>query len=438
MVLGNITARVSQRPEIPSLARAVFAPLQLPMASPSIVFLAAMLAMLFRPPGIGSIALDRIAFAVLIPVVLLRALILQRSLWVVGPVTWPLLGLLILALSGLLTQPYDPQNWSVFAAKWFVPFVLYHVAGLVFVDRPSLRKFEIFCWIVLSYLTVIALLFLFDLKSWIVPRFIVDEGLGIHSDRARGPFLQAVANGMALVVLALLALDSYRRRRLPRMLALGLALMVPLAIFATKTRAVWLAFAGSVLVLSIFSPSRRVRLTSLVVTVAAAIGGVAVLSVSAAGNSYSERLEESSPVKFRMSMYQAGWDMVTEKPMVGWPAADIQQELEKRISDFHQEEFYFHNTYLEIAVAYGVVGLGLYLWLVIALFRLGRRTASPQFLPEGPDFLDGGFRFLWPVLLGVYFLNACFVVMNYQFVNGLLFTLAGMLTAQNRLQVQEL
>jgi len=33
-------------------------------------------------------------------------------------------------------------------------------------------------------------------------------------------------------------------------------------------------------------------------------------------------------------------------------------------------------------------------------------------------------------LLGVYWVNAFVVVMNYQFVNGLLFTLAGMLAAQ--------
>jgi hypothetical protein len=47
-------------------------------------------------------------------------------------------------------------------------------------------------------------------------------------------------------------------------------------------------------------------------------------------------------------------------------------------------------------------------------------------------FLDEQFRALWPLLLGVYLLNASFVVMNYQFVNGFLFTLAGLLVAQNR------
>ena len=61
-------------------------------------------------------------------------------------------------------------------------------------------------------------------------------------------------------------------------------------------------------------------------------------------------------------------------------------------------------------------------------------------MPENPatvyfpdtDFTDDGFRKIWPILLGVYLMNASFVVMNYQFVNGLLFTLAGMLAAQNR------
>jgi hypothetical protein len=36
------------------------------------------------------------------------------------------------------------------------------------------------------------------------------------------------------------------------------------------------------------------------------------------------------------------------------------------------------------------------------------------------------------VLLAVYWVNATVVVMNYQFVNGLLFTMAGMLAAQQR------
>jgi len=40
--------------------------------------------------------------------------------------------------------------------------------------------------------------------------------------------------------------------------------------------------------------------------------------------------------------------------------------------------------------------------------------------------------------VAVYLLNGSFVVMNYQFVNGLLFTIAGILAAQNRRAVDQL
>ena len=123
--------------------------------------------------------------------------------------------------------------------------------------------------------------------------------------------------------------------------------------------------------------------------------------------------------------------MFLEKPLAGWGATDMQTELSKRISDFHQEQFFFHNTYLEIVVQYGLVGLLLYLWIVLDLFKLGRgrRRRVPA---ANSSFLDQEFRSLWPLLLGVYLLNGSFVVMNYQFVNGFLFTVARLLAAQNR------
>src|SRR6266571_5490622 len=115
-----------------------------------------------------------------------------------GNVTWPMLGLVALTLSCVLAQPYEPQNWSLFAAKWLVPFVLFHLAGLVFDDVTSLKRFETFALITLAYLSFTAIMSLAGIGSLIFPRYILDEGLGIHADRARGPLLQAVANGVTL------------------------------------------------------------------------------------------------------------------------------------------------------------------------------------------------------------------------------------------------
>ena len=408
-----------------------FRPLHALMASPSLLFLGTLTIMLFRPPDVQFYSLDRIALLLLILVVLLRALALRQPLWVAGPVTWPMLGLLLLGLWGVLSQPYEPDNWSLFAAKWVVPFALYHLAGFVFEDAASLRKFETFALVVLGYLSVIAILFLCDAKSFIFPRYILDEGLGIHVDRARGPFLQAVANGVTLNVLGLIALDSFRRRRLRGVLAFLFFLALPLAVLATKTRAVWIAFAGSIMALLLVSSSLRIKRACLCLVLAGGVGLLLTVSLGEVSSSLGDRVQERGPVEFRMGMYRAGWEMFREKPLLGWGAKPVQGELAKRISDFHPPVYLFHNTYLEIAVEHGSLGLALYAWMFFDLSRLGRKGARAD-VPPDDGFLDAQFREIWPVLVVVYLVNASFVVMNYQFVNGLLFTLAGMLASQNR------
>src|SRR5258705_5248318 len=188
--MGHIARRLPAV-ELPQWAAlTALRPLHALMAAPSLVFLATLTMMLFRPPGVDLYWIDRIAFLLLVFIVLLRALSMRQSSPVAGTVTWPMLGLVVLTLSCVLAQPYAPQNWSLFAAKWLVPFVLYHLAGLVFDDAASLKRFELFALITLAYLSFTAIMSLAGIDTLVFPRYILEEGLGIHADRARGPFLQ--------------------------------------------------------------------------------------------------------------------------------------------------------------------------------------------------------------------------------------------------------
>ena len=412
-----------------SAIRIVLAPLNAVINSPVLIFLAALTAMLFRPPDLKILPIDRIAFAVLVCTIALR-LCLRRDHLHTHAATWPMLALMLLALFGAIQEPDQAQAWSLVAAKWVVPFTLFHVAGSIFRDRRSLHKLEIFSLIILCYLTFVSVLFLFDTKSLIFPRFILAEGIGIHADRARGPLLQAVANGVCLNILGFIALDSFRRGRLPRILAPALFLAVPLALLATRTRAVWCTAALSVASLAFFGPQRRLRRPALALCVIATAAFCGLLLYDGEATALGERLRDSSPVEFRLDMYQAGWQMVLEKPFLGWGSeANVQPEIEKRITSFHPERYLFHNTYLELAVERGIVGIALYGWLMFCLFRLSRKPSD--FVPDDSHFLDAHFRQLWPFVLAVYLLNASAVVMNYQFVNGFVFTLAGIMSAQD-------
>jgi putative inorganic carbon (hco3(-)) transporter len=409
--------------------RGVLRPMQVLMAAPSLLFLAALTAMLLRHPDFAFYEIDRVAFALLVAGVVGRAMVLRQRPFVVERATWPMIGLNGLALASVMRQPFDHETWSLLASKFIVPFMLFHLAGLVFTEERKFRQFEGFALIVLGYLSFTAIAFLSGAHALIFPRFILDESLGFHADRARGPLLQAVANGVSLNMLGLLALHAYQRgsaRGVKIAILLG---SVPIAILATMTRAVWLSFAGTVIVLIFLSESRVLRRACMGLVLIAAAGLAVVLSSHDLRVSLSDRLEERGPLAYRAAVYAGGWDMFLGRPVTGWGFHQMPAELPRHVSGYEEKVLYPHNTYLEVLVEFGVVGLALYLWLMWELWRLGRGA-----MPAGEEdsFLDSQFHRMWPILLAVYWVNAAMVVMSYQFVNALLFTMAGMLAAQQR------
>lgn len=396
----------------------------------NVLYLATLGIMLFRPPDVSLYALDRIAFLLLALMSGLRVCLTRVGIRkIFSAVSLPMMALASLAVAGALHVDYNPQTWSLVAAKFIVPYALYHVAQITFAQRDGTAGLEKFLFWVLAYLNFIAIAFLVGARGLIFPRFILDEGLAIHLDRARGPFLQAVANGVTLNLLGVLALNAYRRGVLRRRWAALLLIPLPLAILATMTRTVWISFAGSALVLLGFSSSRRVRRACMAVLMAGGLGLLLFLASGAKRAALQDRVEERGPVEIRLAVYKAGWQMFLERPISGWGVNQMPAELAHRMTDYHLQSFWVHNSYLEILVEHGLLGLALYLWIFAALFRVGRKCSrGASWFP----YADDGFRLFWRVMLGVYLLNATFVVMNYQFVNGLLFTIAGIMAAQQR------
>jgi O-antigen ligase len=292
-------------------------PLQVMMMAPAALFLVALATMLLRPPDVPFYEIDRVAFVLLVLGVAGRAAVTRQRLLVVERATWPMIGLTLLAVASVGQQPFDNQTWSLLAAKFFVPFSLFHLAGLVFREERRLRQFEIFALVVLAYLCFTSIAFLVDAKSLIFPRFILDESLGYHADRARGPLLQAVANGVSLNLLGVLALHALLRERIRGLRAAVLLASLPVAILATMTRAVWVSFAVSVGVLIFRSHNRRLRLICVAVVIVGVLGLLIALSFDDQRRALTDRLRESGPLDFRQAVYAGGWQMFLEKPFAG-------------------------------------------------------------------------------------------------------------------------
>jgi O-antigen ligase len=411
-------------------------PLQALMMAPVALFFGALGTMLLRPPDVPFYEIDRVAFVLLVLGVVARAVVTRQRLLVIERATWPMMGLTLLALASVVEQPFESQSWSLLAAKFFVPFMLFHLAGLVFREERRLRQFELFALVVLAYLCFTSIAFLLGAKSLIFPRFILDESLGYHADRARGPLLQAVANGVSLNLLGVLALHALLRGRIRGLKATVLLVSLPVAILATMTRAVWVSFVVSVGVLIFRSDNWRLRRICAIVTIVGVMGLVIVLSFDDQRRALADRLQESGPLDFRHAVYAGAWQMFLEKPLTGWGVNQMPAELARHVSGYKEKkELDSHNTYLELLVEHGIFGLALYAWLMWEILRLGRGRVPRA---ERYGLLNHQFHSMWPVLLGVYWMNAAVVVMNYQFVNGLLFTMAGMLAAQRRRGANEL
>ena len=396
-------------------------PLHLGLAFPSVLYVAAMGVFLFRPPDLFSFYVDRIAFGVLLFFVVLRTMALRDKLPFFAGISLPMLALAALAVFRALRESFDAQNWSILASKFIVPFVLFHLAVLIFRNESQRRHFEIFVILTLTYLVFTAIAFLVDVRVLIFPRFILDESIGFHADRARGPFLQAVANGVSLNVLGIIVIAlAQERKTFVRLLWLAL----PVAVLATMTRAVWISFAASTIVLGFRLVERRLQAACALLALIGIVTGLAIgFSDRSLKTALWDRTGERGPVTARLAVYEAGWGMFLERPFTGWPAGGMYAELGRRMEGYHLRTFYVHNTYLALLVEFGLPGLVVYSILFFNLFRIAWRG------PPGEPAPVASLRKVWPIMLSVYLFNAFFVDMAYQFVIGLMFTVAGMLCA---------
>src|SRR4051812_40665175 len=404
-------------------------PLQALIAAPTLLFLAALTAMLFCHPEVPLHQLNRVVFGILVLGVVARAVVLREPLFRFERASWLMIALTLMVLASMIGRPFDEDALGLLATKYLIPFTLFHLAATVFTEEKGFLRFEIFMLVVLTYLSFTSIAFIMGAHALVFPKFILDPSLGHHADRARGPFLQAVANGVSLNILGLLAWHGYRRGTLRGRKTLLLLGSLPIAILATMTRAVWLSFAGSLIAVLFISKNLKARVACVAVMVLAAASLCVVMSTSGFGGALSDRMQESAPVDYRKAVYAGGWQMFLERPIAGWGFHQMPAELPKYVSEYKDKVLYPHNTYLEVLVENGLIGLAFYLWLMWEMLRLGRVKVPRR---ESNGFLDREFHQFWPILLAVYWLNGAVVVMSYQFVNGILFTLAGMLAAQRR------
>ncbi len=366
---------------------------------------------------------------------LLFALGVLRLLWdnhrTARPLgTWrPIHWLLLLALADVLLSAVWAGSltsrtglYALLDRFGVVPFLVYAFAGRIF-GNPHQRRILLGVLVVVGlYLGVTALLETLHLNALVWPHYITDPSVGIQEGRARGPFAESVADGLAMFACGVAAtIAALQWRGLARLLAASTFLFCGLGIVLTLTRAVWLGSAVAVLLTLL--AFRELRRYFIPAAVASTVGvALALVLIPGLAGNVQSRASSQSPVWDRLNTDAAALRMLVDHPLVGVGWTEFPT---KSVPYFRQAATYpitgvgieVHNVFLSRAVELGIIGVSL--WLAAFVVALGGAL-----LQRPPPELV-----LWRIgLFAVavqWIIVASFGPLSYAFANMLLWLWAG-------------
>lgn len=275
--------------------------------------------------------------------------------------------------AGTLSDP--DTRFALLDRFGLVPFAMFVLAPLIF---PEARDRAILLGALVmtgAYLGLTALFETFDVDSLVWPKYILDPAVGIHADRARGPFVEAAANGMGLFACgaaAAVALATWRRPA--GRVAAGIVVLLSAAgLLFTLTRSIWLGSAVAiVLAMAIGAPLRRFLIPVLAGLALAVVATFAL--VPSFADRAQDRQQDERPVWDRKNLNAAGLRMVADRPLIGFgfgKGGDKSIEFVEQADEIPltSASVKIHNAFLKLFVDTGLVG-GL-LWVAAFASTVG-------------------------------------------------------------------
>jgi putative inorganic carbon (hco3(-)) transporter len=328
----------------------------------------------------GALSLDRLLLAGGIAAVLVRAPpIAERPRIQVTGAHWALVLAAIYATASALfagTLFEREPLFKLIDAFGLMPFLLFVIAPLAFRTAHQ-RAVLLGTFVVLgAYLGLTVLFETARLDALVYPKYILDPNYGIHPHRGRGPFADAVANGLALYTCAVacaIAVSSWTGR-VARAFAIGIGLLCVVGSFLSLERSVWIGVVLGTAVAMLSTRGLRRYFVPVAVAVAVAIAASLAL-IPGLSQSVSPRVNQGSAALWdRKNLARAALNMVEDKPLFGFGWSQFTHYS----GDYFQQAFDYpltatsaglHNTPLTYAVELGLVGATL--WALGVIFGVG-------------------------------------------------------------------
>ncbi len=308
------------------------------------------------------------------------------------------------------------------------PFTAFVIARQTMTDRRAVKSFLVFVIALGLYVALMAIFYKIGPRPLVFPRQILDPELGINPERGRGPLLNSAADGLTMVAGMIAAIflsvqADVRRRKL----VIASALIIPIGIFFTQTRAIWLAAALAVVLGTMFARGFR-RWYVVVLASALAVVGINWQKFLSADRQQGG-VASPSEIESRLNDWATAIWAIDQEKLVGWGISRFPE-----VNTIHHQNwgnidwelgrgFIGHNTHLTIGAELGWIGLGTWLAIIGAVTIA---TARAWIVLPQRGLLSRGFVFsFWCAWIG-FLINAGLVEMRvFTFLMGLFFVWAG-------------
>lgn len=332
------------------------------------------------------------------------------------------IGLYVVWNIGSLLTPHAypatfPQSGEAIEVSRFVlvgvviPLTSLILAAFAFHTRRAIRALLFALLAFAAYSALVSVLQFTGPASLVWPRYIVSEPDWVG--RAVGVFNQPGVNGLVLVLgylAGLLVASHATERRVVRVAAGVVSAGCCVGIYLTHTRAAWLSF---VIVVALGIVLARGWRKGFILT---AVGTVVAVASNWSTISSPDRdaggVSSTSEVFDRLNMIATSFWAVGEKPLFGWglgrfPAVNtyFHQQWSPSVPWNHGYGFVSHFDVLGIAVELGLIGVGLWLFMMgtimNALVRAVRRLPQGGELHEHPFGIFAFLSFLVLLVTGL-------------------------------------
>ncbi|HEX6548191.1 MAG TPA: O-antigen ligase family protein [Candidatus Dormibacteraeota bacterium] len=285
-----------------------------------------------------------------------------------NPYTWPALLLLLAATIDTFVAPDRRAAAGIWKAYFVEPVAAALVIEAIARDRARARL--LLAGVAVAVIVSSVLNTAVDGVALATRTFneVTPQVAIYNSANATSLFLEPPA-AFALAI----ALHGDDRRE--RLVAAGLYVLAAIAIVLSFSRLGWIALLELTLCVAAFSRWR-----------AWVLGGAAAAAALAMAVSRSVRhrvLVEFDPnapdntLSLRLRLWRSALSMLIHHPVFGGGLSGFRAAIEQyRDPAYHEDLIYPHNLFLDFWSETGILGLVAFVWILVQVFRVGRRGLS--------------------------------------------------------------